>query len=469
MPFGDSIYKSCTGLAEGTFVAVLSGGQWQSAARGREVVHADGRRARQPEQHPAVAGTRLAATSAQAQVRRTHVPTTTRYLSQAHGSFLLTTILDPDCDSSVYYTGLPLSGLHDKLRDVALAEAAVFAVVLLLAGVLGTFWVRFSLRPLRRVATTASQVTELPLESGEVSLPAGVPDTDPATETGQVGIAFNRMLGHVETALRRRAASESRLRRFAADASHELRTPLAAIRGYAELALRHPGDSPEDGDARPRPGAFRVHPDERARRRPAAARPARRRAAAEQRARRHDAAGHRRHERRPGGAPRPPVGARTARRPGACPRRRAPAAAGARQPAVQRRAAHPGRHHGHRAGQRRAARRRARQRCRVGLARDAAARAPAGGLGDRRRPRHPRRAAARPVRAVHQGRQVPLARHQRLLDGARARDRRRRGHRPSRRGAGDQPARHDPLHDRARPARGDVRAGAAARRGRAGR
>jgi two-component system OmpR family sensor kinase len=53
------------------------------------------------------------------------------------------------------------------------------------------------------------------------------------------------MLGHVQTALRRRAASEARLRRFAADASHELRTPLSAIRGYAELALRHPGDSPE--------------------------------------------------------------------------------------------------------------------------------------------------------------------------------------------------------------------------------
>ena len=43
------------------------------------------------------------------------------------------------------------------------------------------------------------------------------------------------MLGHVEAALARRAASEARLRRFAADASHELRTPLAAIRGYAEL------------------------------------------------------------------------------------------------------------------------------------------------------------------------------------------------------------------------------------------
>jgi two-component system OmpR family sensor kinase len=79
-----------------------------------------------------------------------------------------------------------------------------------------------------------------------VELLAGVPDTDPATETGQVGAAFNRMLGHVQEALARRAASETRLRRFAADASHELRTPLASIRGYAELALRHPGDAPEE-------------------------------------------------------------------------------------------------------------------------------------------------------------------------------------------------------------------------------
>jgi two-component system, OmpR family, sensor kinase len=174
------------------------------------------------------------------------IPNHTQYLSEAGGTYLLTAISDPDGDGSVYITGLPLSMLHDMLQDVALVEAAVFGAVLVLAGVLGTLWVGFSLRPLRRVAATASQVAELPLESGEVSLPAGVSDTDPATETGQVGLAFNRMLGHVQTALRRRAASEARLRRFAADASHELRTPLAAIRGYAELALLHPGDSSEE-------------------------------------------------------------------------------------------------------------------------------------------------------------------------------------------------------------------------------
>jgi two-component system OmpR family sensor kinase len=169
-------------------------------------------------------------------------PSTSQYLQSMGGSYEITAVADPN---GTYVTGLSLDSMHDTLRDVALAEAAVFGGVLLLAGVLGTMWVRLSLRPLRRVAATASQVAELPLESGEVELPAGVPDTDPATETGQVGLAFNRMLGHVQWALARRAASEARLRRFAADASHELRTPLAAIRGYAELALRHPGESPQ--------------------------------------------------------------------------------------------------------------------------------------------------------------------------------------------------------------------------------
>jgi two-component system OmpR family sensor kinase len=145
-----------------------------------------------------------------------------------------------------FISGLPMTDLNSTLRQVAIVEIAVFAAALLLTGVLGTGLVRLSLRPLRRVAATATRVTELPLASGEVTLPERVPDADPRTEVGQVGSAFNRMLGHVEAALARRAASEARLRRFAADASHELRTPLAAIRGYAELARRHPGPVPAD-------------------------------------------------------------------------------------------------------------------------------------------------------------------------------------------------------------------------------
>jgi len=229
---GATMPAQCTGLTEGTFVSVIKNGNPTCL-----LINEDAPKL-------SAADTRTLV-SIDPSPDTPNVPTHDRYLSWAQGSYRLTAIRDPDGDGNIFVTGLPLSGLHDFLSDVALVESIVFAVVVLLAGVLGTLWVRFSLRPLRRVAITASQVAELPLESGEVSMPAGVPDTDPNTETGQVGLAFNRMLGHVETALRRRAASESRLRRFAADASHELRTPLAAIRGYAELALRHPGESPE--------------------------------------------------------------------------------------------------------------------------------------------------------------------------------------------------------------------------------
>ena len=159
-------------------------------------------------------------------------------------SYILTATVDQDGNATCI-TGLPLGDIDDTLHDLAVAGTAVFGWCCCWVAVLGTAWVGLSLRPLRRVAAIASQVAELPLESGEVEFPAGVPDTDPRTETGQLGAAFNRMLGHVQTALARRNASETRLRRFAADASHELRTPLAAIRGYAELALRRPGDSPE--------------------------------------------------------------------------------------------------------------------------------------------------------------------------------------------------------------------------------
>jgi two-component system OmpR family sensor kinase len=152
----------------------------------------------------------------------------------------------PGPGNTTLVTGLPLTTVNEQIAHVENTEHVLFAVALGLAVILGAALVQFSLRPLRRVAATATKVTELPLDSGEVTLPAGVPDTDPRTEVGQVGAAFNRMLFHVERALGRRAASEARLRRFAADASHELRTPLSAIRGYAELALRHRGPVPED-------------------------------------------------------------------------------------------------------------------------------------------------------------------------------------------------------------------------------
>ncbi len=172
------------------------------------------------------------------------VTTYSRELDSLGIKFLFTKVPGPNGTELV--TGLPLTTVDATLDKVENTEHLLFGGAVLLAVILGAALVQLSLRPLRRVAATATRVTELPLDSGSVTFPAGVPDTDPHTEVGQVGAAFNRMLQHVERALGRREASEARLRRFAADASHELRTPLSAIRGYAELALRHQGPVPED-------------------------------------------------------------------------------------------------------------------------------------------------------------------------------------------------------------------------------
>ncbi|WP_435859039.1 sensor histidine kinase [Streptomyces varsoviensis] len=142
--------------------------------------------------------------------------------------------------NGTYLVGIPTREARDTLSTLIVAEVCVTAAGLVAAALAGTAIVRIALRPLRRVAATATRVSELPLHSGEVALHERVPaaEADPNTEVGQVGAALNRMLGHVGSALAARQESETRVRQFVADASHELRTPLASIRGYAELTRR---------------------------------------------------------------------------------------------------------------------------------------------------------------------------------------------------------------------------------------
>ena len=141
-------------------------------------------------------------------------------------------------DGDILVTGLPEHPVDETITRLLLIEAAVFGTCLLLTGVASSYGVRWSLRPLHRVAATALDVSNRPLSTGTVSLPERVAVPAPHTEAGQVADAFNHMLNHVEAALRDRHASEDRLRRFVADASHELRTPVAVIRAHAELAQR---------------------------------------------------------------------------------------------------------------------------------------------------------------------------------------------------------------------------------------
>ena len=148
----------------------------------------------------------------------------------------------------VVVNGLPLSSTADAVRRLVAVELVVGLLALVAAALAAVLVIRRTLRPLDRVAATATRVSELPLASGEVKLAERVPpeDTDPRTEVGQVGTALNRMLDHVEGSLSARQESETRVRQFVADASHELRTPLASIRGYAELVRRQRAEVPTD-------------------------------------------------------------------------------------------------------------------------------------------------------------------------------------------------------------------------------
>jgi two-component system, OmpR family, sensor kinase len=149
-------------------------------------------------------------------------------------------------DGRTVVTGLPVGPQRDTVARLSLIVAVVtgFGLVAVAAG--GTWLVRRNLRPLERVAATATRVSHLPLDSGAVALAERVAarDTDEHTEVGQVGAALNGLLDHVDNALNARHESEMRVRRFVADASHELRTPLASIRGYAELSRRSPEPVP---------------------------------------------------------------------------------------------------------------------------------------------------------------------------------------------------------------------------------
>jgi two-component system, OmpR family, sensor kinase len=138
-----------------------------------------------------------------------------------------------------FAVAVPLRETDQTLHRLLLVEGIVVAAVLVALAAIAFFIVRLGLRPLDRMGATAGAIA-----AGDLT--RRVEDVAPRTEVGRLGLALNQMLDRLEEAFAQRQASESRLRRFLADASHELRTPLASIRGYAELfrigAAREPAD-----------------------------------------------------------------------------------------------------------------------------------------------------------------------------------------------------------------------------------
>ena len=133
----------------------------------------------------------------------------------------------------------PLTGVEGTLHRLLLIEVFVTGGVLIALGVFGLWLVRLGLRPLARIADTASAITQ-----GDLS--RRIESVDERTEIGELARLLNTMLGQIEGAFQAREESELKLRRFVADASHELRTPVQAVRAYAELFERGAADRPDD-------------------------------------------------------------------------------------------------------------------------------------------------------------------------------------------------------------------------------
>nr|WP_285725756.1 HAMP domain-containing sensor histidine kinase [Psychromicrobium sp. YIM S02556] len=146
-------------------------------------------------------------------------------------------IAAPQANGDFVITGVPTHDADEILTALLATIIFVSASGILTVGLLATVIIRRAMSPLNQLAAVAMRVSRLPLDEGEVKLAERAPDsaTNPHTEVGTVGMALNKMLDNVASALQSRQRSETKVRQFVADASHELRTPLTAIRGYTEM------------------------------------------------------------------------------------------------------------------------------------------------------------------------------------------------------------------------------------------
>lgn len=170
-------------------------------------------------------------------------------LMATDGNLTYRALIDRRGDGALEVTAAPLSDVEETVSQVVRA-AAIAALATLAVAALGGWWlIRAGLRPVDRMIDTAAAIA-----GGDLS--RRVPEANPRTELGQLGMALNEMLGQIERSTAARAASEERLRRFVADAAHELRTPLTSLQGYSELYGQGALATPEAmGNAMTRMGA----------------------------------------------------------------------------------------------------------------------------------------------------------------------------------------------------------------------
>lgn len=140
----------------------------------------------------------------------------------------------------------PLTDADNILNQLKLILflGSVGAIIIIL--LLGLPIARLGLRPLNRMTATARQIATGDL-SGRVLLRRS--DTRAKQdEIAQLAVAFNQMLDQIETAFAALRQSETRTRRFVADASHELRSPLTTLGGSLDVLMMQAKNNPAQAE-----------------------------------------------------------------------------------------------------------------------------------------------------------------------------------------------------------------------------
>ena len=124
----------------------------------------------------------------------------------------------------VLQIGMSMRHVSTTLGNVLFKFFTVGPFFIILISVMGYYFVRASLAPVRGMVAAARSITA-------EDLSRRIPAVESGDEVGELSITLNDMIGRLER-------SFEQVRQFSDDVSHELKTPVTVIKGVIEVALR---------------------------------------------------------------------------------------------------------------------------------------------------------------------------------------------------------------------------------------